>query len=363
MSVLELHRRVMQDYQHFVRSYVTIADQRIREFAEKTLEQKELWPPPIIQLSPAYKEAATLERLAQEGLIHPETAQIFNLRLNNRPLWKHQVEGITLAQRGQDFVVTSGTGSGKTFCFLVPIVDAVVRNPGIRGPIAFLIYPTNALVNSQFAALQDLSRAYKEKLGRDFPITFARYTGETEEPERQKIRDDPPHILLTNYVMTELIMVRPEDRPLLEPKAPPDVPFFLVFDELHTYRGRQGADVALLVRRLRARLNRQRVIHIGTSATMVAHRHDTPEERRREVARFASLFFGRNIPAENVIEETLKEISEGGPPTIEELRAATGFLPDDVESFRQHPLVRWIEHTLGLEKNSPWVPSPRTNTH
>jgi ATP-dependent helicase YprA (DUF1998 family) len=242
----------MEDYREFVRSYVNIYDPRLREFAEKKISEKEFWPPPLIQLSPTYKEAETLGELAEKGLIHPETARIFGLRLKDHRLWQHQVEGITLAQKGQDFVVTSGTGSGKTLCFLVPIVDAVVRNAGIRGPIAFLVYPTNALVNSQLAALQDLAQAYREKFGRIFPVTFARYTGETEEPQREEIRAHPPHILLTNYVMVELMMVRPEDRPLLEPKAPPEVPFFLVFDELHTYRGRQGADVAMLVRRLRA---------------------------------------------------------------------------------------------------------------
>ncbi|MBC7318151.1 DEAD/DEAH box helicase [Candidatus Bipolaricaulota bacterium] len=351
MSVWELHRRVIEEYREFVRSYLNIHDSRLREFAEKTLEAQELWPPPLIQLSPAYEEAESLEDLAHKGLIHLGTARIFQLRLGDRRLWRHQVEGISLAQKGQDFVVTSGTGSGKTLCFLVPIVDAVVRHSGVRGPLAFLIYPTNALVNSQLAALEDLARAYKEKFGREFPVTFARYTGETEEAEREKIRANPPHILLTNYVMVELILVRPEDRPLLEPKAPPEVPFFLVFDELHTYRGRQGADVAMLVRRLRARIKRERVVHIGTSATMVAHRHDTPEERCQEVARFASFFFGRRIPLENVVEETLSEISVGGPPTLEELHAALSQpIPEEREAFRRHPLVRWLEHRLGLEK-------------
>lgn len=349
--MVELHRRVMEDYQKLVRSYVNVFDPRIQEFVEQILGAKELWPPPLLQLSPAYKEAETLEELAQTGLIHPETAKIFALRLGNRRLWQHQVEGIVRAQRGQDFVVTSGTGSGKTLCFLVPIVDAVVRNPGVRGPLAFLVYPTNALVNSQFAALEDLARAYKERFGREFPVRFARYTGETEEPERQTLRDQPPHILLTNYVMLELILVRPEDRPLLEPKTSQDVPFFLVFDELHTYRGRQGADVAMLVRRLRARLGHEKVVHIGTSATMVAHRHDTPLERRQEVARFASRFFGRPIPPENVVEEILSEISVGGPPTPQELRASLEQpLPEDPELFRRHPLVRWVEHALLLER-------------
>jgi Lhr-like helicase len=352
-SIFTLHRDVLKDYQEFIRSFIWIRDDRIREFAEQELrETARLWPEPLLQLSSAYRLDKTPEELAGEGLLHPETARIFRRRDGTTyRLFRHQVEALRLGLAGQSFVVTSGTGSGKTLCFLIPIVDAVVRNPDLPRPAAFIIYPMNALVNSQLQAFRELKESYEQRTGQPFPVRFARYTGETPEGEREEIRTDPPHILLTNYVMAELMLVRPEDRPLVRPRPDVQAPFFLVFDELHTYRGRQGADVAMLVRRFKARLERPRVVHIGTSATLVAHPQATPEERRRVVAEFAGIFFGTPIEPEQVVEETLETATVGGPPAPDELRAAlSGPLPEDVDGFRRHPLARWLEHTVGVER-------------
>jgi len=348
-SIFDLHRLVMDDYRDFVHSFIQIADERAQKFVEKALLQEEhLWPEPLLQLSPAYKRAASVDELAERGLIHPETARIFRTR-DGRPfqLYQHQVEAIEKAARGESFVVTSGTGSGKSFCYFIPIIDAIVRSPELKRPMALIVYPMNALANSQLAALEQLRQNYEARTGSDFPVRFARYTGETPEEERQNIRRNPPHILLTNYMMAELLLVRPEDRPLLSSGTSA---LFLVFDELHTYRGRQGADVAMLIRRLKARMNREPVIHIGTSATMVAHRNAVPEERRKAVADFASRFFGYPISPEGVIEETLEPVTEGGPPKDEEVRQAFAEpLPEDLSVFRRHPLVRWVEYALGIE--------------
>jgi len=355
MNIFELHERVLEDYDDFVGSFVTIYDERVRDFVGKMLEEeRRLWPEPLVQLSPAYKRDKTVQELAEEGVLHPETARIFRSSSGQTyRLFRHQVEAIRRAREGKSFVVTSGTGSGKSFCYFIPIVDAVVRCPEVACPVAIIVYPMNALVNSQEQALRQLAKRYRERTGRELPVRFARYTGETEEEEREKIRRDPPHILLTNYVMAELLLVRPEDRQLIQPREPTDSPFFLVFDELHTYRGRQGADVAMLVRRLRARLARPRVVHIGTSATLVAHPEATPEERRQVVAEFASRFFGAAITPNEVIEETLETATVGGPPGAEELRQSLSeTLPDDPDGLRRHPLVRWVEYTLGVQEEA-----------
>ena len=353
MSIFRLHEAVLADYQEFIRSFIWIRDDRVREFAERELTQAaRLWPEPLLQLSPAYRLDETPEDLVRQGHLHPETARIFR-----RPdgsayrLYRHQVEAIRLGLAGQSFVVTSGTGSGKTLAFIVPIVDAIVRNPGSPRPTALIVYPMNALVNSQLQGLRDLKESYERRTGRPFPVRFARYTGETPEDEREELRRDPPHILLTNYVMAELLLVRPEDRELVRPRPEAEAPFFLVFDELHTYRGRQGADVAMLVRRLKARLQCPRVVHVGTSATLIAHPEAGPEERRRVVAEFASTFFGAALDPSQVVEETLEAITVGDAPTSDELRAALGGpLPGDVEAFRRHPLARWVERAVGVER-------------
>lgn len=351
-TIFDLHKRLLDEYRDFVHSFIQIADDRVREFVEQALlEEERLWPEPLLQISPAYKRAASVEELAERGLIHPETARIFRTQ-DNRPfhLYKHQVEAIEKAVSGKSFVVTSGTGSGKSFCYFIPIIDAVVRSPEHQRPMAIIVYPMNALANSQLATLEDLASNYLKHTGRDFPVRFARYTSETSEEERRAIRNDPPHILLTNYMMVELMMVRPEDRGLLRGG---NSPLFLVFDELHTYRGRQGADVAMLVRRLKARLNREPVIHIGTSATMVAHKDATPQERREAVACFAKNFFGHPIGPDEVIEESLEPITTGGLPSDEELKMhMDGPLPDDLEDFRRHPIVRWVEYALGIEEEA-----------
>jgi len=352
VTVLEVHRRVLEDYAAFVHSFMQVADDRLREFLQEALrEEARLWPEPLLQVSPNYKRDRTLEEFAEADGLHPETAQIFR-RPNGAsyPLYAHQAQAIRLVQSGRSVVLTTGTGSGKTLCYFVPIVDAALRSGIRQGPLAIVVYPMNALVNSQLAFLQSLADHYTQRTGRTFPITFARYTGETPEEEREKIRRNPPHILLTNYVMAELLLNRPEDRELIRPR--PEIPvLFLVFDELHTYRGRQGADVALLVRRLKARMQRAQVVHIGTSATLLAHPGATPEERRQVIADFASRFFGHPIGPEEVVEEVLQPATVGGLPSADELREALQRpLPEDPETLRRHPLARWAEWTLGIEQ-------------
>jgi Lhr-like helicase len=354
MSVFQLHEGVISDYQSFVHSFVRIVDDRVQEFVEKLLkEEQKLWPEPLVQLSPAYRFDATVEELARQKILHPETARIFRREDGNTyRLFHHQVRAIRLGVEGRSFVVSSGTGSGKTFCYFIPIVDAVVRNPAAVPPVAFVIYPMNALVNSQLQALEELKRRYEEHTGKPFPVRFARYTGETPEQEREEIRKNVPHLVLTNYVMAELMLVRPEDRVLVRPQQESEAPFFLVFDELHTYRGRQGADVAMLVRRIRARLERPRVVHIGTSATLVGQADASGEDRRRIVAEFASRFFGAPLGPDQVIEETLEPATEGGPPGAEELRRSLAQpLPRDREGLRRHPLARWVEFTVGIKRD------------
>jgi ATP-dependent helicase YprA (DUF1998 family) len=124
----------------------------------------------------------------------------------------------------------------------------------------------NALCNSQPEELQKFL-TYGYGIGKE-PVTYARYTGQESPEERQQLAETPPDILLTNYVMLELIMTR-QDFPDPQVVAHAQGLRFLVLDELHTYRGRQGADVAMLVRRVRERLNLH-LLCVGTSATMAS---------------------------------------------------------------------------------------------
>ncbi|MBC7261358.1 MAG: DEAD/DEAH box helicase, partial [Chloroflexi bacterium] len=352
-TIFDLHQQVLADYQDFVRSFILIADDRAREFVKQTLESGSLWPEPLVQLSPSYALGPSVADLVADGRLHPEIAEIFcNDRGRPFRLYRHQVKAIELARGNKSYVVTSGTGSGKSLTYFLPIVDYVLRSPQPEHRVvALVVYPMNALVNSQLQALQRLSTSYTQRTGRPFPVTFGRYTGETPEADREAMRREPPHILLTNYVMAELMLVRPEDRVFLTRDG--GGIRFLVFDELHTYRGRQGADVAMLVRRLKERCAAEDLIHVGTSATMVASRNATARERRQAVAEFASRFFGHPFKADQIIEETLEPFTVGGMPSANEISAALdGPLPTTVEDFRRHPLARWVEYHLGIERES-----------
>lgn len=351
MTIFDLHSAVLADYRDFVRSFLLIRDQRAREFVNRALEEEaRLWPDFLVQVSPAYATGATVDELAQQGEIARETAQIFRSP-DGKPyrLYRHQEEAIRRALRRESFVVTSGTGSGKSLCYFLPILESLIRQPNTGDRVAALVvYPMNALVNSQFQALEGLKHHYESRTGKTFPVTFARYTGETRDLDREEMRRRPPQILLTNYVMAELLLVRPEDQRFLDRVG--GGLRFLVFDELHTYRGRQGADVAMLVRRLKERCAAPDLVHVGTSATMVAHPNATAEDRRKAVAEFASRFFGHLFSPEQVIEETLAPFTQGGPPSRDELIAALSRpLPNDLDSFRQNALVRWVEYALGVE--------------
>jgi len=119
------------------------------------------------------------------------------------------------------------------------------------------------------------------------PVTFARYTGQESADERRRILAEPPDILLTNYVMLELVLTRPDERKHLVRAA--ENLRFLVLDELHTYRGRQGADVAMLVRRLRDQCAADDLQIVGTSAAMASA--GTLEARSRVVSDVATRLF------------------------------------------------------------------------
>jgi Lhr-like helicase len=373
VSIFNLHSSVLADYRDFVRSFFSVADDRAREFIDRELvEQARLWPEALLQVSPSYARVASVDELADRGVILRETAQIFRserglqrdiLELNERAsgqgavsrsepfvLYQHQVAAMELARRGESYVVTSGTGSGKSLTYFLPIIDAFLRRPTVPDRVAALVvYPMNALVNSQLQALQKLRKAYEQRTGQRFPVSFARYTGDTQGEARRALQLRPPQILLTNYVMAELALVRPDDQSLLSP-AGPDGVRFLIFDELHTYRGRQGADVAMLIRRLKERCAASGLVCVGTSATMVASREATPLQRRETVAGFASQVFGRAMTQEQAIEETLEPFTQGGTPTREELSASlTAPLPTALPDFRSHPLARWSEGEFGVE--------------
>ncbi|MFN8706814.1 MAG: DEAD/DEAH box helicase, partial [Planctomyces sp.] len=199
-----------------------------------------------------------------------------------RPLYRHQEDAIQhLCTNPDDFtvlrhtVVASGTGSGKTECFMLPAFDWILRHPtrpnsgqvcgkGIR---ALLVYPMNALVNDQVRRLQQLVGYWSSKGESPIPITFARYTSETEktradglqkEPNapdnqllgRDEIISNPPDILITNFAMLEQALLRPQESPFFS-HVDEYAWRFLILDEAHSYRGAVVIELSRLMERFR----------------------------------------------------------------------------------------------------------------
>ncbi len=347
MDIFALRDQIVDNYQRYYRSLIKIQDAWIERFVQQELDKGLVWPDAVLQLNPSYEPAHTLEELAQQGIITPETARFFGPQLR---LYHHQEAAIHKAARGESYVVSTGTGSGKSMTYLVPIVDHIFRhNPQERSVRAVIIYPMNALVNSQLEAL----RRFKNRWP-DCPVTFARYTGQESEEDRNGIINNPPHILLTNYVMLEYMLLRPQERPILNRTT--SRLGFIVVDELHYYRGRQGADVAMLLRRLRAKSARD-ITFIGTSATLTTS--GSRAERREQIAQIGARIFGVKLGQDAVIEEKLQRIALSSVPrTQQELVEAvlSPTPPAEEASVRAHPLTAWVEHAFGIrEEEEGWL--------
>ncbi|MGH2947553.1 MAG: DEAD/DEAH box helicase [Solirubrobacteraceae bacterium] len=243
MDVFALRDQLVRDYRHYAESFFTIRDERIREFVEAQLESGLLWPDPMLQLNPAFEPGGYVDELVDAGLLDLLCGQIFRVgKTAEVPdgsrllLHRHQTDAIRTAKSGNPYVLTTGTGSGKSLAYMVPIVDSVLRDGARDGRIkAIVVYPMNALANSQLGELQKFLHHGFPK-GQE-PVTFRRYTGQESDEEREEILARPPDILLTNYVMLEYLLTRPYDRKLIRSA---EGLRFLVLDELHTYRGRQA---------------------------------------------------------------------------------------------------------------------------
>ena len=356
MDVFRVRDRLIDDYREFTGSFVDIHDKNIREHVAERMARGYQWPDPWLSLNPNFASGGTITDLITEGLLHPECERIFRLKDDSPDgpvlrLHQHQREAVEAARTGSSYVLTTGTGSGKSLAYMIPIVDRVLAakaagtyRPGIK---AIVVYPMNALANSQLRELQKfLTIGYPDGP----PVTFDRYTGQESADDRARIIANPPDILLTNYVMLELVLTRPRDRGLIEAARGL---WFLVLDELHTYRGRQGADVALLVRRLRDTCDAATVQCIGTSATMTTE--GDAADQRRAVAEVATTLFGVPVQPGHVIGETLERITDPTAIAPDALRGRIGdpAPPEEFAAFTTDPLATWIEEVFGFEPGSP----------
>ena len=352
LNIFDQRDRIIKEYRTYIESFLKIADPRLKEFVEQQLDNGHLWTPPLLQLTPAYKNGRSTDQLIAAGILHPDCAKYFcfeDQQKQKHPFQfrYHQEQAFEIAHRQENYVVTTGTGSGKSLTYIVPIFDDLLRNPDQTGVRAILVYPMNALINSQEEELRKFLKNVP-----DTHIRVEKYTGQESLAQKTEVQNNPPQILLTNYVMLELMLSRTHEAKFVESTNLK----FLVLDELHTYRGRQGADVAVLIRKLRQRCG-QKLIYIGTSATMSTQ--GDRQDIRKTIADVASKLFGAEVKPNHVIDETLKRSIDRPEPDLAELKAAISQpLPEpsdpqtDLALFRQHPLPAWIEMNLGLKDDN-----------
>jgi hypothetical protein len=216
-------------------------------------------------------------------------------------------------------LIATGTGSGKTECFLFPVLEHArqMRSAGRRGVKAILIYPMNALAIDQAnrvareivscPELRQLTAGLyvgdesEEKSTIVRHVTGERYTVITD---RDRMRQEPPDILLTNYKMVDFLLLRARDAALWRHNEP-DTLRYLVVDELHAYDGAQGTDLACLIRRLKGRLATPlgALVGVGTSATLGS-------EGNERLLAFAADVFGEPFDADAVIGEERESVAE-----------------------------------------------------
>ena len=223
-------------------------------------------------------------------------------------------------------MVATGTGSGKTECFLYPALDYCREQAGNPGIKAIFIYPMNALASDQAQRIARIIHGTASLRGK---VTAGLYVGESGASPRERmapdhlienrevLRERPPDILLTNYKMLDLLLTRPIDFPLWR-RNEAGALRFLVVDELHTFDGAQGTDLACLIRRLRARLQADDgLICVGTSATI----GDAGDEKA--ILKYVSGVFHQQFSADAVVGETRQGIDE--------------FLQDSIISYHLTP--------------------------
>lgn len=315
-SPVAASEHIYDKYRRYLKTIFAIDDPVYnRQFQEQLENRRTLVAGPYLDVSDSFVKGKSIEELIEEGVI-AESFRKIHMPLT-RPLYKHQEIALRKAEAGENLIVSTGTGSGKTECFLIPILNELMKeqesgtlSQGVR---ALLVYPMNALANDQIERLRELLA--------DCPqITFGSYTGQTKNKfdealadykelnggsvplpneliSRQQIKENIPHILVTNYAMLEYLMVRPGDNVFFSEEHSEKWKY-IILDEAHVYNGSSGIEVGMLLRRLKAMLQNDKIQYILTSATLGS------EDSDAEVAAFGSNLCNSTFSKDNIIRAT-----------------------------------------------------------
>ncbi len=367
---IKIHRTLRELYLKYINSGMPFFSECYNnERNELLLSDATICQPPIIEIVPKYEEECTIEDLCLRENIDIDFANFVNCGLFDgnsktiRKLYKHQAEAIIIAtKKRKDIVVTTGTGSGKTECFLLPLISDLIsesktwsKQDRPRAMRAIILYPLNALAEDQMIRLRKAlnskeagggnnARKWLDSNRNGNRFYFGRYTGRTpvsgnkdksedrlreERKEhkrdwvavvaeveknkttellyqipcmdddsgemwcRQDMQENAPDILITNYSMLNIMLMRYIESPIFEQtkawlQSNPDNVFHIIIDELHTYRGTSGTEVAYILRILLDRLgltpNSPQVQYLSSSASM-----EDNEQTREYIGQFFGL--------------------------------------------------------------------------
>lgn len=257
---------------------------------------------------------------------------------------------------GRSTLVATGTGSGKTECFLYPILEYCYQHRGERGIKALIIYPLNALATDQAKRIAELIYGSDELRGN---VTVGMYVGGQEHTpartmsehgvitDHETMLNNAPDILMTNYKMLDYLLVRPKDALLWQDNEPETLKYIAV-DELHTFDGAQGTDLACLLRRLKRRLGIYDgyLCCVGTSATMGS------KENNGNILNYAEEIFGEPFDKAAIITEDRlsaqeffagAEVTEFTLPTVEQAIELEKLSEEDEPSaYLQSAVKDWL---------------------
>ena len=134
MDVFDLDRTLVADYASFARSFTQIRAKDIRDQIDEIYATRRFWPEPLITINPHYERGASVEALVADGSLHPEVARVFRVDGQSITLYRHQMQSVAKATARQSFVVTTGTGSGKSLCFFIPMKRWSLKAKNARSP-------------------------------------------------------------------------------------------------------------------------------------------------------------------------------------------------------------------------------------
>lgn len=327
-------KNIKEEFKSYISTSFSFSDANLRKQFNEQLENL-IAKGPYLETNDVFVTGKSIRELINEGVISPLFADLEKDKKKgvdgkiilpiDRPLYSHQERAVRTIVNGNNAVISTGTGSGKTNCFLIPVINDLLREkeagtlgPGVR---ALFIYPMNALANDQLKNIRKLLMQYED-------ITFGVYNGGTEYNEddaikvyeamfanepleklrhrlknellsREEMKDNPPNILLTNYAMLEHLLFRPNDDALFSKS---DFKF-VVLDEAHIYSGATGIETSILLRRLKARITSSRETQfILTSATL-----GNGESSNDDIIKFANNLCGAEFKKENIIRAERKK--------------------------------------------------------